>query len=233
MTACDTDILYRRTLGSPAWKLRHAALLWAALLVAALLVDGVAHDAFSTFAPKYTVARRVLTLAARTCPWWGFLLLGVLLLAHERRWLLLPTYVVCLAACFGTLHLLKVAIGRARPDQQLGPLAFQPFGDLAVGFDSFPSGHATQAVLWAALVGLYFPKSRWLFVPLAGLTCLSRLALQRHFVSDIVGALGLVLVVLWLAVRTCPNTFVPLRRADFSLPRWPVALRLRFSLQRD
>lgn len=190
--------------------------LWAAALAAIVPFDERITDYFGSLAPENSVLRRIFKLATWSAPWWGFVLLGALLFNHRRWKTLVVPYATCVIGCIGALHLIKFIVGRARPDLNLGTLHFQMFGDPSAGFDSFPSGHSTQALLWAILVGTYFPRLRWVFYPLAVLTCLSRLVLDRHFPSDLVGAAGLVILAIWLARRWSPvDAFVPLRLADF------------------
>lgn len=191
-------------------------LLWVAALAAVAPFDQRITDWFGALAPDGSILRRVFKLSAWAAQWWGFVLLGALLFVHRRWKQLLPPFVIVVVACIGTLHLIKFIVGRARPDLDLGPGHFDLFGNPSHGFDSFPSGHSTLALLWAILVGAYFPRLRWVFYPLAVLTCLSRLVLDRHYPSDVVGALGLVLLAIWLARRwSPPGTFTALRRADF------------------
>ncbi|MCG8468146.1 MAG: phosphatase PAP2 family protein [Gemmatimonadetes bacterium] len=73
-------------------------------------------------------------------------------------------------------------VGRYRPDQGRGVLAFDPFR----GHSSFGSGHAAYSFAIAAAVDEV--TDGWLAVPfygLAGLTALSRVYLDRHWFSDI------------------------------------------------
>jgi membrane-associated phospholipid phosphatase len=93
--------------------------------------------------------------------------------------------------------LLKSTTGRERPRERearvsdwAGPAFFdQDDGERAVGFRSFPSGHATGA--WAAVTVLahQYPERR--IVPVAGYTLAaaisySRMVLGAHWLSDVV-----------------------------------------------
>jgi membrane-associated phospholipid phosphatase len=85
----------------------------------------------------------------------------------------------------------KILIGRPRPgmvDQGLahwGP-------SLAAGYNSFPSGHATSAFTLAAVLAAAAPSWRPALYGLAALVAFSRVAVDAHFVSDVVagGLLG-------------------------------------------
>lgn len=83
--------------------------------------------------------------------------------------------------------LIKLAVGRARPRQELGPYAFAPFS----GDESFPSGHTTQAFAVASVIAAE-SSSPWVGVlayGLAGSVGAARIYHDAHFLSDVaVGA---------------------------------------------
>jgi len=197
-------------------------LLWALLLAlpVALALDATVLHWTQLLAPRGTVLRRVSKLCVHLFQWWSFVALAIVLLLPVARRRLLAGYAVCLAGGFGLLHAVKFLLGRARPDEDLGPLFFQPFSSLD-GHDSFPSGHATQAVLLTALLGLYFPRSRWVLIPATLLVCFGRLALDRHYLSDVVGGAALALLVVSLAHWLLGPDYFP-RLALSDLRRAPV-----------
>ena len=64
---------------------------------------------------------------------------------------------------------------------------------------SFPSLHASRSAMLCLLTGLYFNGSFWLLLAL-GLACaLSRILLQKHFLTDVIFGAGVGLLVGWLA----------------------------------
>jgi membrane-associated phospholipid phosphatase len=106
------------------------------------------------------------------------------------------------------VNILKVPIGRARPKlfDSAGAIHFEPF---SIGYDfaSFPSGHSTTmgAVTMVAMV--WFPKWRWLILPIGFFLAATRIAAQAHYPSDVVAGftLGMLFALSfarWLAARS-------------------------------
>lgn len=101
-------------------------------------------------------------------------------------------------------RVVKILVGRPRPgvvDQGLahwGP-------SLAAGYNSFPSGHATAAFTLAAVLATAAPSWRPALYGLAALIAFSRVAVDAHFVSDVVagGLLG------WAAGRVASRVAAP------------------------
>jgi membrane-associated phospholipid phosphatase len=186
-------------------------------LVLAFAFDTPITEWVQRIAPPGTWFQRLLRLCVWPFRWGSYVVLAAALALHVSRRRLLLGYCTVLVVCFGLLYALKYTVGRARPDQDVGPLSLEPLQ----GQDSFPSGHATQAVLLATLLGLYFPRSRWFFIPVAVCVCASRLALERHFASDVVAGSVLAVLVVHLCVRL-------LGRADYprlKLSDWRLAHR--------
>lgn len=99
------------------------------------------------------------------------------------------------------LHLLKWAVGRARPNAGLGPYTFRPFESFR-DYDSFPSGHAAATLLVAILLGWYFPRYRWVFYTVALLVGLERVLNGWHYPSDVLAGYLLGGLVAWACYRT-------------------------------
>jgi dolichol-phosphate mannosyltransferase len=86
---------------------------------------------------------------------------------------------------------LKHVVGRMRPRyfESLGAFHFEPFS-LASSKASFPSGHATTAGALIIAVGAVAPRWKLPVAVLALLVFLSRIAIEAHYVSDVLaGAL--------------------------------------------
>lgn len=83
----------------------------------------------------------------------------------------------------------KIGIGRARPYTLEGPFAFNPI-TLQGQWQSFPSGHSAAA--WAVATSLASrvksPYLRATFFAIASGISLSRIFLDKHFASDVVGS---------------------------------------------
>lgn len=112
---------------------------------------------------------------------------GMMFLASEQDSRLARTSYSSLAAggmgFLGTMGL-KYAVGRARPNLELGASSFTPVSRNN-GNSSFPSGHTT--VMWAAITP--YAKAYdapWLY-GLAALTNVARISGRNHWLSDTVG----------------------------------------------
>ena len=88
----------------------------------------------------------------------------------------------------GGAELLEYVLGRARPDLLLaaGTYGFFPL-KLAHHFNSFPSSHAAAAFAAATVLAHVWPRGRAAFFALAALAALSRVMLNAHFISDVIG----------------------------------------------
>jgi undecaprenyl-diphosphatase len=88
-------------------------------------------------------------------------------------------------------RVIKIVVARPRPTAAAGALdAWWP--SFSAAYNSFPSGHATSAFTLAAVFAVAAPAGRWWLYALAGLIAFSRVAVDAHFVSDVVagGLLG-------------------------------------------
>jgi membrane-associated phospholipid phosphatase len=121
----------------------------------------------------------------------------VLFLVAKRPWTA-SYYLLATVLGAGLVQVLKQLFGRARPEEIL----------VHADFGSFPSGHAANAAVMAAVLFIVFPR---VWVGIAGAIytvamMLSRNYLGAHWLSDTVGGLLLgvgVALVLWAAF--CPR----------------------------
>jgi membrane-associated phospholipid phosphatase len=117
-----------------------------------------------------------------------FVVLGCLL----RRWFGPWTGAekVAAAAAVSTLWtalatlLLKISFGRACPD--IGTYGFHPF-QLGSAYWAFPSGHTACTLSVMAVIRVALPRWRLCWWSVAGLTGAALIALNYHFVGDILG----------------------------------------------
>ncbi len=89
---------------------------------------------------------------------------------------------------------LKVAIGRARPEISEDPFVFSPF-NLAYGYHSMPSGHTTSAFALSTVLSRHANTTGLkilAYVP-AGFTMFARIYENQHWLSDeiIAAAIGI------------------------------------------
>ena len=141
------------------------------------------------------------------------------LLLFRRPWAALY-YAIAAALSAGCVQLLKVTVGRARPE------------DMLVQSDpgSFPSGHTANAATTAVALAIIFYPRVWVWVvgtAYAVAMALSRTYLGVHWLSDTIGGLLLgagVAVLVWapLAFKLAaegarPHPFILSRRSSSTL----------------
>ena len=113
--------------------------------------------------------------------------------------------------------LLKEVVDRARPVVELSGQIIQT---KVPGSPSFPSGHATKSmalalpfVLIASNTGTLTKLIKVITLLLAMLVCYSRVALQKHYLSDILAGVGTALLFLLIVVWVV-NYFYRLQKMD-------------------
>lgn len=111
---------------------------------------------------------------------------------EKRAWFLW----LCVASSNAVCGVLKVIIGRARPDLWLQS---HEYGFSWLKMDSlhmsFPSGHTTTIMSIAFGFSVIFPRFWLLFVSGGALVALSRVLLLQHYLSDVLAAMYLTLLV--------------------------------------
>lgn len=133
----------------------------------------------------------------------------------------------------GTSELLNQALGRGRPAWGSGPFDFQPFS----GHASFPSGHAAFAFGVAGSLDAVTESAAVAAIAygVAGVTAVSRVYDDRHWVSDVVVGSVLSALVARRAASLAATTLGAGRREEAQDPRLSLmatpsgaALRLAF-----
>jgi len=127
----------------------------------------------------------------------GFFLMAGVVFRH-RRWVELAVAMAMAGLAAGILaQIVKVAVGRTRPELWLGP--FQHARSAAT---SFPSGHTIGAFALGGVL-LFASRSRPLRIVaiiLAAAIGLSRVLAFRHWPSDVVASAALGLLAAWVVV---------------------------------
>ena len=83
-------------------------------------------------------------------------------------------------------QILKHIFGRPRPNYAFDGVSEFSFFNLSSNFHSFPSGHASTIFTISIFLSLIMPKIKYLFIFLALIVALSRIAVGAHFFLDIV-----------------------------------------------
>jgi len=99
-----------------------------------------------------------------------------------------------------TANVIKGIVGRGRPKllDQTGFFDIHPF-TLNADFHSFPSGHANTAFAIAFAVSFLIPRWRGWLLAVASVVGFSRVAVNAHFLTDVIGGAALaVLTTYWL-----------------------------------
>ncbi|MEM5814684.1 MAG: phosphatase PAP2 family protein [Candidatus Aenigmatarchaeota archaeon] len=126
---------------------------------------------------------------------WVWIPLSVVILSYRR--LLGRRLITGLVAVNAVVIFLKDVFDRVRPCDILPnarALDTEPFS-------SFPSGHAANAFLAAAILSVSYPRYKWHFYALAAVVALSRVYLGVHYPSDVAAGALLGIVVGWSVVK--------------------------------
>lgn len=188
---------------SPVFRVRWWVLLiGAGLVAAAWLVDQGVTDRLTHEAVRHRI-ERWLALPVGLSPYLIILAILASLPNRRRLWVgfLAPVLLSTLLS-----HLLKWLIGRGRPRLGLGAWHFEPLAG-ADFCDSFPSGHTSAAGAVAVLLGIYFPRARWVFYFCAAMVGLERVVSDWHFLSDVLAGYVLGVLSVCAGVRLLGGAF--------------------------
>ncbi len=135
-----------------------------------------------------------------------FILLSVLLLAPDRRWLL-PRLAAMTCGGGAIATIIKMFVLRPKPTQVKLDFAtietawlwrfdwtLEQVATFDAGTRAFPSGNMATAVALTIGLCLVAPRGRWLFLLFCGLTVLQRLHGGSHFFSDVIGGASVGLI---------------------------------------
>jgi membrane-associated phospholipid phosphatase len=121
---------------------------------------------------------------------------------------------IFVAACWALTRLgvvlLKLPFGRLRPHHVLASHDTSALSAFFRGGGSFPSGHAAHAFGLCLPLSLLFPRWAILFLGLAALVAIARVAVNDHYVADVLASLAWAALVTWqLARLLVPRTLAP------------------------
>lgn len=125
----------------------------------------------------------------------GFFLVGGVAY-RERRWVSYAVAMALAGLAAGTAaQLVKLVVGRARPELWLGHAYYAPGSST-----SFPSGHTVGAFALAGVLVFGSPNiwMRVIALLLAAAVGLSRILAFRHWTSDVVASAAIGLVAAWI-----------------------------------
>lgn len=98
--------------------------------------------------------------------------------------------------------ILKISLGRARPDlwfeQGLYGFYFLKFHR---PYWSFPSGHTSSFFSCMLALSILFPRYGWALISAGLLMAVSRVMMYHHYISDVLMAIGLTMIVVGLVYR--------------------------------
>jgi undecaprenyl-diphosphatase len=137
----------------------------------------------------YILPAALLAIATNLTDWRGRTRRQLLVLYNRASLAVLVLIATGLSGLAAAI--LKRIIGRARPilfDEQ-GVFGFRAFAIDPV-FASFPSGHATILGSVAALLWFYFPRWRFVTLPLLFLCANTRVIVSSHHPSDVIAGFG-------------------------------------------
>ena len=121
-------------------------------------------------------------------------------------------------------NVIKVIVGRGRPKllDQTGLTGFEPF-TLDGTFHSFPSGHTNTAFALAIAISLLIPRWRGGLLAFASVVGFSRIVVNAHFLTDVIGGAALAVpTTWWLRQRFAAHglVFTKGEVGEYAL-RWP------------
>jgi hypothetical protein len=124
--------------------------------------------------------------------------IGLAMIFSKRRWLIGASGVAATAIAGGLGGLIAITLGRFRPLTE-GANQWVLFRGFHVGAKNiaYPSGHATLAFATAAVLVYFFPRLRWIAVPIAAGCAFSRVAMGAHFYADILLGAALGWTIAW------------------------------------
>jgi len=128
---------------------------------------------------------KFLEISCHGVPWLAFTIFGLYTFDRPE---LFTNLLVALLLDIVVVAVTKAFTRRRRPAYNVDDM----FMSMSVDKFSFPSGHATRAILTAVFFIKLYPLSGIFFLPLVGWSlavCVSRVLLGRHHILDVIGGI--------------------------------------------
>jgi membrane-associated phospholipid phosphatase len=122
--------------------------------------------------------------------------------------------------------IMKYAVGRARPSENIGSTSFKPFTNIA-GYHSFPSGHTILSVTMAHSIAKQFDNT-WAKVGIytvGSIAPFSRLLEGAHWLTDVVFSTVISIVI----VDGIDKYLFTTKSYDYPTKNKPISWNLKFS----
>lgn len=189
----------------PLWKWLLLLLLAALAIAAAFQFDAVARDWVIGHTDR--TAGQFMRNVSRFGDWPEHVLAGAILIASaygrgSKRWMRIGLTMVLACALAGiAARGVKIASGRARPSvkQELGWNGPR----LSAKYNSFPSGHTAATTAFFGVLLLANRRAGLCLLPIPLLIAASRMYVAAHYLSDVVCAALLGMIIAWLCARAC------------------------------
>jgi membrane-associated phospholipid phosphatase len=191
---------------APVWKWLLIVMLAILAIVASFHFDAAMRHWVAEHSNR--TAKQVMRNVSRFGDWPEHVLAGLIVIAiaafrRNKRWVRLGLTMIVACALAGlAARGVKIATGRARPSVKLEHAWNGP--RLSSKYNSFPSGHT--AVTTACFGVLFFANRRvaLCLLPIPLLIAASRMYVAAHFLSDVVCAAILGILIAWLCTRWHP-----------------------------
>ena len=190
------------------------------------------------------VVQAITLHAGKLVPWWRALLhvfevasgkalhplLGPLVVATaalvcalRARWRRYVRPLVFLALCWAVtlvgVAILNIPFGRLRPRDFLTMPGARAVSAFFRGGSSFPSGHGAHVFGLALPLALLLPRWRIALLALAALVAFARVAVNDHYLADVLASLAWAALVTWLLARVLLSESAGATRASRSRRR--------------
>lgn len=111
---------------------------------------------------------------------------------RARLFVMSAWFAASLGAASALTHAIKYLLGRARPEL-LDSHGIASFEILRLGsaYESFPSGHSTNAGVVAIALAIWFPAMRWPILLAGACLALTRIVVERHYLSDVIAGFAI------------------------------------------